>query len=578
MTTREFWAAAAVAFVLVALALADAAVRGALGIPRNDDWVYYRSAFLFAETGRFQPEFASALLFGQILLSWPVVKVFGPVFWPLQVLGSVFGALGLWWTYLLVRGFLPRWAALASVAVLALGPIYLSAATTFMSDPFSYALQVGAMLAAVRAMREPAGRRRWAWVGVALAAALAGFSIREYALAGAGAAILLLLWGQWRAGGRPALLRTLGLCFVWGLAIVALFFWRRSIPGAHATSGTINAPVALVRSAWAGFLTVTLFMASALFFVSPARLLAGLRRVRWWQWAVPLALLLGVTLLLRRLGGAAAFLSNYVFVSGDYIRPLIGSVPYAGTVAGPEPVLFPFEVSSLLAIGAVCVAGVMLVVLTQAALPHLVAPPRLATLLAADPHPARLVVVLFLGVSALGYAAVLVGAAGLFFDRYAMPVVPFVAAIVLDAVLRLGWWSRVSRAVGFGVLAVACAIGVFYVDLAAAFDASKWRIGEVVTDQGYVPASIEGGYEWFGIHQTDEWRNRLAANTEYREAFWEFLFTDRPLCVRVRHAGDMNMVWSHRVVATEPVPSLIGPVGALEAWVPVDTPETCPVP
>ena len=58
-------------------------------------------------------------------------------------------------------------------------------------------------------------------------------------------------------------------------------------------------------------------------------------------------------------------------------------MPYAGTVAGPEPVLFPFEVSSLLAIGAVCVAGVMLVVLTQAALPHLVAPPRLATLLAA---------------------------------------------------------------------------------------------------------------------------------------------------------------------------------------------------
>lgn len=557
---------------IIALALVDVAVRGAFGIPRNDDWVYYRSAILFAETGRFQPEFASALLFGQVLLAWPLVKVFGPVLWPLQLLGSAFGALGLWGTYLLLRQLLPRWAATAATSVLAFGPLYLSSSTTFMSDPFSYALQVWAMLAAVWTWKQT-GARRWWGVAATLLIALAGFSIREYALAGGAAAILLVLWGQWRTGGWKRVLATVGVCFVWGLAIIALFYWRRSIPGAHSTSGTINPPLWTIRSAWGALMTLTLFVAPIVAFLSPVRVWVDRARARWVWWLLPAAVVLAIVLWLRSEGGAAMFVSNYVFVVADYVRPLIGSVPYAGTIAGPDPVLFPFEVSSVLSIVAVCVFTVLVTVYLLRE--RVAANDRTDWL---GVNPARLVCILFLVISALGYAAVMIGASGQFFDRYAMPVTAILAGLFLDALLRFGWVTRISRIVGTIALVLFSLVGLFYVDLAASFDGAKWRLGSAVAARGYEPATIEGGYEWFGWHQPDEWYDRLDENVTHREPYWEYLFTERPICAAVRYAGDESMGWRHRVIEATPIPSLVGDVGGLEAWVPLRATPGCPAP
>src|SRR5262245_45173389 len=59
---------------------------GALGIPRNDDWIYIRAAFAFVDTGVLDGRhWIAATLVGQLVASVPTIAVFGHSVAALQV-------------------------------------------------------------------------------------------------------------------------------------------------------------------------------------------------------------------------------------------------------------------------------------------------------------------------------------------------------------------------------------------------------------------------------------------------------------------------------------------------------------
>ena len=132
---RDTWRPWILAGAVALLHLGVAAMRGALGASRNDDWTYLRILDDFASTGRFAPDpYTRTMLVGQIWLSRPLVESVGVSISALQVLVTIIGAVGLVAAAAVLRRFLtPGWAFF-SVGILALGPIYGSISMTYMTD------------------------------------------------------------------------------------------------------------------------------------------------------------------------------------------------------------------------------------------------------------------------------------------------------------------------------------------------------------------------------------------------------------------------------------------------------------
>jgi hypothetical protein len=93
------------------------------------------------------------------------------------------------------------------------------------------------------------------------------------------------------------------------------------------------------------------------------------------------------------------------------------------------------------------------------------------------------------------------------FDRYALPVLPLAALVVLRAVLTATRdeprpvktaGQKTCVALAFALLAT---VGLVYTVDSASFDATRWHLAEKVQRMGYPPKSIEGGFEWLGYHR-----------------------------------------------------------------------------
>lgn len=362
MTRREGFGSLAVCAGWAAAVVALAAAAGALGISRNDDWVYYRVAFATWQDGGFAPDpYTRAMLVGHIALARPLMALFGPSMLALQLLVTVLSVLALWWTYLLVRGFLRPGLALLAVATLALGPIYAGITPTFMTDVPTFAFQSLALLLAARALRERRVSRPW--LATALVAAFAGFTVREYAAAAA-AAIVAAAWWRVRPGtSSPADPETdavtsrsdrwfvVALGIGWLAVAAALYLWRTSsFPGPNVGLRLLP-DLADVHLAGRAAYTLALLVSPATIYVlfrGRGRLLARHRRVT----VVSAVVFFGGTQVMN-----GVFLGNYVGMRGSY----------TGTVAGVRPVVVTPWVWSLVVAVAV-LSAVMAVVLAASAI------------------------------------------------------------------------------------------------------------------------------------------------------------------------------------------------------------------
>jgi hypothetical protein len=556
VTGRERLASLGVCSAWAAAVVALAAATGALGISRNDDWVYYRVAFATWQDGGFAPDpYTRAMLVGHIALARPVIALFGPSMLALQLLVAVLSVLALWWTYLLVRGFLRPGLALLAVTTLALGPIYAGITPTFMTDVPTFTFQSLALLLAARAMRER--RLSRPWLAAALLAAFAGFTVREYAAAAA-AAIVAAAWWRVRPGtsaptdpatdaatSRSDRWFVVALGIGWLAVAAALYLWRTSSFPGPSVGLRLLPDLADVHLAGRAAYTMALLVSPATIYV----LFRGgwhlLVRHRWLT-VVSAVLLLGGTQVMN-----GVFLGNYVGMRGSY----------TGTVAGVRPVVVTPWIWSLVVAVAV-LSAVMAVVLAAAAVGRVRAR-RLAGE-RAPRHPAAATLTL---AYAAAYVALTVALAifttSPFFDRYFVPVVPAVAAAVLWAWQRepsLAEERRPSRAaawasgVATGFVAV---VALSLVVTSVQFDAAKWRLGTQLQARGWSAPTIDAGFEWFGFHQEQPIDPHPRALPGH--PFWvSRVFANPRVCVMVSHTRGVLPMSAGDVVARTSVWAPLG--------------------
>jgi 4-amino-4-deoxy-L-arabinose transferase-like glycosyltransferase len=510
--------------VLLALAVVGAAlillaaVHGALGAARNDDWSYYRVVFNFERTHRFHLDgWIQMMLIGHTLLGWPVVAVFGRSIIALQVLGLAAAMAGLVCGYALLRRFLtPAWSATACLTLL-IGPVLGSLAISYMTDTTAFAAQMAALLFGVKALEAEAPARS-PWLLAAGVSGLLAFSIREVAIVAFLVVLAVAIAQRWRE--PTARRRLLVIAAVFLAAAGAALLWSRSLPNTRSIALDLRPGPGDIRQLGRAALTFGLSVSPVALVVSPLRAWsAAWRSARGWAAA---ALVLG----------ASCAIASRVDVVGNYVTSR-GSYPNA-TVVAVRPDVIPdwlFALTRLLAVYGLLVGLLVLARVVVDGVALIRADGVVPTLTgAATNAPARTVFGAFACTLTVGYVVVIVATNQVFFDRYLIILVVPVAGLFLHAALQRELLWRAPLRVAAGALAAYAVIGFVYVDAAATIDGAKWRTAEKLVTEGLQPATIDGGYEWFGFHQPDDtrpgWENG-PGNLGTR------LFSPRPVCATV---------------------------------------------
>ena len=230
----------------------------------------------------------------------------------------------------------------------------------------------------------------------------------------------------------------------------------------------------------------------------------------------------------------ASFIGNYVTAHGSY--------PNTTIVRGPLTVIPPPAYSFARAFGAyaLCIALLVLARALALGLDH-VRSGHLwqALVVAARRAPTPTLLAAFTTSLTVVYLAIIALTTATFFDRYLIPLVPYLAALLIVAGSRdrLFWRlsPRTGRSAAAAALVAYATIGFVYVDAAATIDGAKWRAAERLVATGFRPATIDAGYEWFGLHQPDD----IAPGWEHRKGdLATRLFSPRPVCATVILSGD----------------------------------------
>ena len=483
-------------FVLLAavglvLPLAIASHYGALGVPRSDDWSYLVTLFRWVDTGHLGfNHWVSMTLLGQLVLATPVVAIFGRSVWVVQVSSAVFGFGGLLAIVALGRRVAPagRGALLVAITV-AVGPLWGTLTTTYMTDVPSLVAQMVALLCAVRAFGD---RVRTGWFVAALAAAVVGFSIRQYGIVTVVAFLIVAaaLVREGRVSRRLVIVS--GLVALAACAAILALWARVPDPLAIEPSAPSPGTVSTMFVAMAGFLRLTaLLVGPVLVFVGPVRVVRA-------AWAASRRATIAAT------GGVGAMLAV------TYVRspraPFVGNyVDRLGTlandvVAGSRAGVMPTWLFDLL----VLIASISAVVLVLAAVPATLG---LWTRWRAGDREVQRPAVAVLAWTLFGLTVAYAGAVLVnlpIFDRYGLVLVPIVGLLLLTTPVHAGAPARDSRRVGVATLAAVVALGVIglgYATDSASFDATRWSVAVRATEQGYRPLQVYGGFEWLGWHR-----------------------------------------------------------------------------
>jgi hypothetical protein len=539
---------------VVAVPFAITWARGAIGIARNDDWSYHRIAQHFAEHGSFVLNgWPQMSLFGQAVLARPVIALFGPGMAPLQVMVAVLGVIGLWASYLLVRRFLAVVEAALAVGCLAVGPVYASLSSSFMTDVPSFALQALALLAGWRATR----RREVSipWFACTLLLGFVAFTIREYAVAAA-LAVCFVAAIRIRDSTQRKFRSLVAICVVWTLALVTFYVWRSSLP--HSKPLGLHLSIQGLRGTldvgWMALLTLSFFVVPALVVVSPSRLVLAV----WRGPRVAGALVVASVLVLaatRHLG----FVWNYFTPVASYptldlesMHPVFPSWLWTG-----------FQMVAL--VGTVMIG--LIAVLGLHAIRSSASSRGESSL--GDASIGHVLVVVFVPITVfLSVAAVLITGAP-FFDRYLIVLVPFVAALVLAAAHRRGLFVQPSWPIALVALAGLGIVGLVVVDATATFDGARWRLATEVEALGYPASAIDGGFEWFSYQQDDVFDERPPVPGT---SWWVTQYGERPVCVVLHVLPPNGAVPDGRIIARSSTRTLMGARYDLLA---VAGPDTC---
>jgi hypothetical protein len=468
---REFAAVVAASLTLAALFIADARWRSVLGVPRNDDWSYYRTLFTFHDTGVIDLHgWTSTFLLGQVFLAVPLIAVIGHNVAALQVVVSILGAAALVGTWWLLRQFLSALRASMCCACAATGPLYGNLSVSFMTEVPAFAAQVAVLILGYAAVRDDQRRTSLLWATSVLG--LLAFSIREYSILAAGVVFVVVIVDC--IATRQKSIRNVGVVVACHVAAVALLLlWRRTIP-------LDNVPVVALPAPKYAALQLTRLALTIGFFISPVAMLLSPTRLASRAGPATTALVVGACVMAAATAWPfGPFIGNYFGRTGSY--PAIAGSP---AVTIPTWAWVPIVATGALGVAAALLVGVATI--------------RTARPSAVRRHPAAVITGGFAAVSMCVYLAV--ATVSPFFDRYLLSIVAPAAAIVLFCGVRTHVVGRsvvgVVYIIGFATL------GLAMVDHSAAYDGARWRAGErAVIATGRSPDEIDAGFEWYSAHQ-----------------------------------------------------------------------------
>jgi hypothetical protein len=502
----------------VLLPTAIALISNSFDIARNDDGSYRRLALHLFTTGRLELDGVPAMmLIGQLLIVQPFLWLTGGQTWALSLAGVAFATLAVAAVYLVVRRVLPPNRAALATLLLVLFPGYMAYAVSFMTDVPALAAQFASLgLGMVAMARGPVASR---WLIAALTVGWIGFTIREFALAGPAAVFAAVILVEPRRLAHWIS----GLVFL--LACLAAYEWRSTLPGqivANASPGDVS--------------RVPLAVSTVAFVLLPAALISW--RTWWREWRVPDVAAgagLGVLVLADRL--------QQLFATGQMPQSLLHGlvtpwgVPDSAVLAGVRPALFAdalwAAVNGLALFATIAVVAALTGILGLVIRSALSAPASIATRLASP-----------LGLLAIFAAGTSVGLFGLgrtwwLFDRYFWPLAPVLAALLLlrparpahiDQAERAGrpvdrtatWRRAVSPATAALALISLGGIALAFALNSAAFDAARWRMGELAVARGMPPESVDAGYEWVNYHAMGiaDQRARTVRTEMWYDTWW----------------------------------------------------------
>jgi hypothetical protein len=207
--------------------------------PLNDDWQYARAAKILSETGRIVIDTPVApALVGQVLLAQPFIALFGFSHVTLRLVTMLAACLVLWaMDRLLGLAGVPRRTRRFTLVLLAINPLFVNLAFSFMTELYGYALALTGAVLWLSGRRTAEAQDRPAVIGIGfslVAATLIGasFWIRQYCVLVypalvAATAIELARDGRWHRIPRSVLAVTPG-ALVFTAIIGGYFLWAKS--------------------------------------------------------------------------------------------------------------------------------------------------------------------------------------------------------------------------------------------------------------------------------------------------------------------------------------------------------------
>lgn len=498
ITKREIATVTGVAILGAVLIAVVTFVTGAWGIARNDDWSFILNAFQFHRTGIVAVGgWVQMNLIGQVALAWPVIAIAGDSIAALQALGLACTVVLVIATYTLARLLVPVPLAVFPALAVAVSPVVLPMAASFMTDIPAAAGQVSALaLAGYGLVRT----RAWLWWS-GLLVALWAFSVREYSIA-AVAAVLISAWWTRALPRRQAIAGTVGALGV----IAAILVWRAS--QVTETTNVLGFNPDGIPYVWSVPATVGLLMLPAVMLVNPWALLRYVWTHRRWTLAVTL-LVLGTCVALA----PTLLLGNYLQRTPPYSQVLLGD---------PEP-QFPVWLWAVLVLAGLYGAAITALLGLSAAAEFARAPHR--------PSPAAALTATFAVLMMVILTVLPMVAKVPLFDRY---VISLAAVLPLPLVAfarsRTVIWS--SRLPAIGATAVIALAGVTTLLSSSQLDGARWALAESVHGDTAIPrGNIDAGFDWFRFQTNGVPRIEPSTN---RYTWWT-LDDARSSCVTVSY-------------------------------------------
>ncbi len=484
--------------------------------PLNDDWAYAKTTQVFLETGRFvRDAWTFAPIVTHVGLGALFATLFGFSFETLRLSGLFMGWVGLlasFWFFRQVGS--GRATSLLGALVVGFNPIYLNLSYTFMTDvPFT-ALAIGSLLLLARGLAD----RRWPALAGGLCLAVGASLSRQPGVAIA-IALFVAVGVSHRAWLRRRWLPVAGLA---GLAVAAaaLLLASGAAPGSYSLEMASDVPGLARRvgeNAFGAFAYLGLFLSPlvALALASNARLGRGFAIAG----AASAVALLVLTLLDLRMPVGA----NVLYDLG------LGPPTLHGAQALPGAPPWVWWILTAIAMGGGMFGAALIARETWTH--HLARRPERILLLA---FPLVYLVPLF--------------AVPNFFDRYLLPVLAPLAAVLLTPHDRPLRPSRAAHALGFALVVPLALFGVLGTRDYLEHNRARWALLEPLIERGVRGDNIDAGFEvdgWSGLHPAVVWQKRQQE-------------LDRDAHFLVSHLGPRNLP-GYRLVETRSYQRLLPP-------------------